>query len=88
MEPGKGWCCVKFDMAVQKLQEGTEQGQSQIQLRVRFDRTGELAGETVKHGQVQHLKSLNYIKDSLHRSLENKGQMVSYTKKKITVVNY
>lgn len=74
---------MKFDMAVQKLQEGTEQGQSQIQLCVKFDRTGELAGET-----VQHLKSLNYIKDSLYRSLENKGQMVSYTKKKITVDHY
>lgn len=68
---------MKFDMAVQKLQEGTEQGQSQIQLCVRFDRTGELAGET-----VQHLKSLNYIKDGLYRSLENKGQIVSYAKKK------
>lgn len=69
---------MKFDMAVQKLQEGTEQGQSQIQLCVKFDRTGELAGET-----VQHLKSLNYIKDGLYRSLENKEQMVSYAKKNI-----
>lgn len=27
-EPGKGWFCVKFDVAVQKLQEGTARAES------------------------------------------------------------